>query len=253
MGNDYTLLIKGSYSIYFNPRSRVGNDLSIPQVSIYNIQFQSTFPRGERRYFKIRELRKRQFQSTFPRGERLHSPRKPCFFIRISIHVPAWGTTLSILQNTSRTPYFNPRSRVGNDSKNGANDLKPWISIHVPAWGTTGTGYYYPGGGPISIHVPAWGTTETIPNSPGVKKFQSTFPRGERQLRQDSLTIQIQFQSTFPRGERPVVLGAGLAITADFNPRSRVGNDEGGASPLDWIKGFQSTFPRGERPNSTVT
>ena len=99
-------------------------------------------------------------------------------------------------------------------------------------------------------------------------RFQSTFPRGERQLRQDSLTIQIQFQSTFPRGERPVVLGAGLAITADFNPRSRVGND--GKTDQGWnftrisihvpawgttkylyqyfaSSVFQSTFPRGER------
>ena len=120
----------------FNPRSRVGNDLSIPQVSIYNIQFQSTFPRGERRYFKIRELRKRQFQSTFPRGER---------------RCKNW--IYSVTEN------FNPRSRVGNDKRRSLRRLGWKISIHVPAWGTTPANAETGRTEAISIHVPAWGTT----------------------------------------------------------------------------------------------
>ena len=57
----------------------------------------------------------------------------------------------------------------------------------------------------ISIHVPAWGTTES-----------DAYPK-----------LITKFQSTFPRGERP----PGNEATEDpndyFNPRSRVGNDDG--------------------------
>ena len=33
----------------------------------------------------------------------------------ISIHVPAWGTTIETVPITSGSGDFNPRSRVGND------------------------------------------------------------------------------------------------------------------------------------------
>ena len=99
-------------------------------------QFQSTFPRGERRSghdshrgsvdFNPRSLvgndhvffclssDNTQFQSTFPRGER------PC------------GLLLSCLPR-----YFNPRSLVGNDIMSSMYFSTSWISIHVPSWGTT--------------------------------------------------------------------------------------------------------------------
>ena len=99
---------------YFNPRSRVGNDvIDFPSRSSIFI-FQSTFPRGER---QMRYLFLLRLQS-------------------ISIHVPAWGTTIApftipitlLFQSTfprgerliiSFLPVFrknfNPRSRVGND------------------------------------------------------------------------------------------------------------------------------------------
>ena len=120
------------------------------------------------------------------------------------------------------------------------------ISIHVPAWGTTGALPFFVDLWGISIHVPAWGTT----------KFRQTH------------TTHWLFQSTFPRGERPECPGDQGEII-NFNPRSRVGNDDldiaysrnagisihvpawgttlgqlGIRKPLK----FQSTFPRGERP-----
>ena len=63
-----------SLRLNFNPRSRVGNDTCL-LCSRHGT---------------------RQFQSTFPRGE-----RPACIFVKttsslISIHVPAWGTTLSL-------------------------------------------------------------------------------------------------------------------------------------------------------------
>ena len=56
---------------------------------------------------------------------------------KISIHVPAWGTT-------NGKPY----------------SCTCWtISIHVPAWGTTKIKEAFLSLPEISIHVPAWGTT----------------------------------------------------------------------------------------------
>ena len=75
----------------FNPRSLVGNDggsilsVSYTQISIHvpswgttihrhaevdYVQFQSTFPRGERPGITMTFTRALPFQSTFPRGER---------------------------------------------------------------------------------------------------------------------------------------------------------------------------------------
>ena len=103
-----------SQSLHFNPRSRVGNDghwlvsqENITQISIHVPAWGTTF-RIHRTYIT------QQFQSTFPRGERRHrgSPFTVCLYFNprsrvgndvgawlssirfcISIHVPAWGTT----------------------------------------------------------------------------------------------------------------------------------------------------------------
>ena len=142
VGNDrlYTSVLH--IIAYFNPRSRVGNDAESMKKIMDEIIFQSTFPRGERR------------KNTFDLPDRK----------RISIHVPAWGTT-----------------RLSQASEDGVH-----ISIHVPAWGTTAadakkTGdelfqSTFPRGerrdqlekrrpdNHISIHVPAWGTTANFNN-----------------------------------------------------------------------------------------
>ena len=57
--------------------------------------------------------------------------------VSISIHVPAWGTTLL----------------------KGVIEPVIGISIHVPAWGTTMQNAVPKQVTTISIHVPAWGTT----------------------------------------------------------------------------------------------
>ena len=144
---------------YFNPRSRVGNDSARRGYSQSCAEFQSTFPRGERLYEMIGKALARKisihvpawgttmipekcfwrmaFQSTFPRGERLnqvpglHTIKKfqstfprgerqdslycAVILCNISIHVPAWGTTVSSIFSVLPGSYFNPRSRVGND------------------------------------------------------------------------------------------------------------------------------------------
>ena len=168
----------------------------------------------------------RTFQSTFPRGERHPVDKKERLINGISIHVPAWGTTISRMLGT----------------------LKPIISIHVPAWGTTTLCLLTWTGQLISIHVPAWGTTSSGKSYLRVYSvFQSTFPRGERRipmmghpklilyfnprsrvgndlvcdvwLRVDIISIHVPAWGT-------TWLGAnGYDNDDDFNPRSRVGND----------------------------
>ena len=99
----------------FNPRSRVGNDFFLDNIqTIFHISihvpawgttisivfcvyieiFQSTFPRGERQCIRKLLTQKLIFQSTFPRGERQEYNPIENYDRKISIHVPAWGTTI---------------------------------------------------------------------------------------------------------------------------------------------------------------
>ena len=167
----------------FNPRSRVGNDEAADGTILNLMQFQSTFPRGERQTYRFRIAT----------------------ISWISIHVPAWGTTCLKKLKMPIVTYFNPRSRVGNDEEYGG------IVDKVKVFQST-----FPRGErqtcssisqllrSISIHVPAWGTTG---HEAAVRQmqssFQSTFPRGERHGGSVMSTNNNKFQSTFPRGERP--------------------------------------------------
>ena len=99
----------------------------------------------------------------------------------ISIHVPAWGTTkyLFIMYGIVK------------------------ISIHVPAWGTTLLISTLAVSSTISIHVPAWGTTE---QEKALRERRQDFnPRsrvGNDKNRGNDMLFWFEFQSTFPRGER---------------------------------------------------
>ena len=124
--------------------------------------FQSTFPQGERqesgiifrssRSFNPRSRKGNDpknfhlrlavcpFQSTFPQGERRESITASYTSVKVSIHVPARGTTRTI----SCAVWL---SRV---------------SIHVPARGTTQQKEDRQERSAVSIHVPARGTTAPV-------------------------------------------------------------------------------------------
>ena len=72
-GTTVDIIPANGYLMNFNPRSRVGNDEGNTSGASGLIAFQSTFPRGERRQGN-------------PGNFTVQA---------ISIHVPAWGTTLS--------------------------------------------------------------------------------------------------------------------------------------------------------------
>ena len=150
----------------------------------------------------------------------------------ISIHVPAWGTTGRFtFQIYSRCISIHVPA-WGTTRPLTAHRRSCYISIHVPAWGTTDYRVDVSKSFGISIHVPAWGTTRS-------GCFPIHFPLyfnprsrvGNDSVSDGDILPFWKFQSTFPRGERQhhrVPLSEHL----NFNPRSRVGNDNLKTVPL---------------------
>ena len=187
----------------FNPRSRKGNDLSCPTRRKNTLLFQSTFPQGERQYELPSKASSVVFQSTFPQGERLSICSPSSYPLAVSIHVPARGTTSSILYMLSQKRVsIHVPARGTTRYALIFHSLSP-VSIHVPARGTTSWIALALIFSRVSIHVPARGTTFPCSRSVRVYEFQSTFPQGERRLHDCIYVVQKVFQSTFPQGERP--------------------------------------------------
>ena len=121
----------------FNPRSRVGNDIFATGSALIACYFNPRSRGGNDDRF-----------IPFPD------------FVAISIHVPAWGTTIMAAILAPLNLNFNPRSRVGNDRSscaetNDINDFNQRSRV----------------GNDCKV-----GDTVYVPT-----RFQSTFPRGERQ------------------------------------------------------------------------
>ena len=186
-----------------------------------------------------------RFQSTFPRGERR--------FLRGGSRLVSYFNPRSLVGNDAidikfYVPKidFNPRSLVGNDEQAEARQWQHAISIHVPSWGTTActsieTGVdlfqsTFPRGErrqlrkilhktkQISIHVPSWGTTQCLANTRRMRLFQSTFPRGERPETSPGHPAPGHFNPRSLVGNDLHDL-VSLAGQHYFNPRSLVGND----------------------------
>ena len=100
----------------------------------------------------------------------------------VSIHAPAWGATLETSVPIVIRLGFNPRTRMGCDTRNPvtlvqgkqfqsthphgvrqeitqAHDLTIKVSIHAPAWGATAVQTAAFTRFKVSIHAPAWGAT----------------------------------------------------------------------------------------------
>ena len=81
---------------------------------------------------------------------------------RVSIHVPARGTT-EMLSKTDSCKQFQSTFPRGERHKRGkSNGSALDVSIHVPARGTTQTLGVVPYDNLVSIHVPARGTTLSL-------------------------------------------------------------------------------------------
>ena len=189
--------------------------------------FQSTFPRGERRWSGCNAGLVWGF------NPRSHEGNDKCLCIilqYLSCFNPRSHEGNDKLDSVldASFPCFNPRSHEGNDCV--ALREAPYqlhVSIHVPTRGTTRMNITELWSIWVSIHVPTRGTTLLACELLRYHTFQSTFPRGERQAETRSILLVRAFQSTFPRGERHVqgLLEAGK-VGQGFNPRSHEGNDE---------------------------
>ena len=123
--------------VNFNPRSRMGSDLSSFGLRLYVIVFQSTLPHGER-------------------PNKTDNTKKQ---VIISIHAPAWGATIPWMY-AIRGPMISIHAPAWGATKHGriavfCSD----ISIHAPAWGATYSLRLLRDCFRISIHAPAWGAT----------------------------------------------------------------------------------------------
>ncbi len=191
----------------FNPRPRVGGDLFTLVNRSFCFTFQSTPPRGGRHpHLSLQNPHPPSFNPR-PRvgGDKL-SINCLSLFSLFQSTPPRGGRRVSERSSLQLEFSFNPRPRVGGDVASGRyipshrmfQSTPPrggrlWknvngisgkvVSIHAPAWGATTTkstiGYSFA----VSIHAPAWGATKIAPGAMVRFRFQSTPPRGGRQLR----------------------------------------------------------------------
>ena len=121
----------------------------------------------------------------------------------ISIHAPTRGATYNGAKYFIHCADFNPRSHEGSDGNMLLQLLSTVISIHAPTRGAT---YAQSATENVDVYFnPRSHEGSDLRQSASTcqKSFQSTLPRGERQLLQVTLPVSIGFQSTLPRGERP--------------------------------------------------
>ena len=144
--------------------------------------FQSTPPRGWRRYVEMANATAKIFQSTPPRGWRRYPP----------------------YQYSCVSPYFNPLHHEGGDLLASTAPLKLTVFQSTPPRGWR----QRDGGDCLADHVISiHSTTRVETSSDGaitadIIKFQSTPPRGWRLQNQRGFWEFQEFQSTPPRGWR---------------------------------------------------
>ena len=125
---------------YFNPRSRMGSDLTTRGMPTAMNKFQSTLPHGERRSCHLSMLLiMRRISIHAPAwGATVDARLVPIDYAIISIHAPAWGATVHTVQMAlngfqSTLPHGERLLQLYQRYP----DMK--ISIHAPAWGATAT------------------------------------------------------------------------------------------------------------------
>ena len=232
----------------FNPRAHAGRDSSGNFRSSVRATFQSTRPRGARRWQAAHKGKTMRFQSTRPRGARLSiRPRAAISMFQSTrprgARRAAWPAAVQRRRFQSTRPRgarpapawpawfpparFNPRAHAGRDPMYGLDRLAehPFQSTRPR--------------GARRVHV-------DVPNE--TPKFQSTRPRGARRQCCPTCRRSTRFQSTRPRGARPATLRRPerrLCVSIHAPTRGATGAR---AMCRRLLPGFQSTRPRGARP-----
>ena len=121
------------------------------------------------------------------------------------------------------------------------------VSIHVPTRGTTFICNLIADRAKVSIHVPTRGTTWSRNDDQlRISGFNPRSHEGNDKSVMTWLRVSFLFQSTFPRGERQVCddLGASqYSVSIHVPTRGTTLPTEEELAEAE----FQSTFPRGER------
>jgi len=210
----------------FNPRARVGRDISIASTSWYGICFNPRARVGRDPRYDGRKARRGGFNPRARVGRDVLCP-----FLRrsnhpVSIHAPAWGATFTFQPNSLASDSFNPRARVGRDSVEVSMEYTEKVSIHAPAWGATG-GRNSPRHWQRCFNPRARVGRDAFAKTlaDGRDVFQSTRPRGARPPPAPEVLAPVLFQSTRPRGARQPLSQASSIRQDCFNPRARVGRD----------------------------
>ena len=99
----------------FNPRTRVGCDAYCISTWIVLPSFQSTHPRGVRRFWRWRRRHGHHVSIHAPAWGATRPDRQKRRQPGVSIHAPAWGATDTRTPVSTATHCFNPRTRVGCD------------------------------------------------------------------------------------------------------------------------------------------
>ena len=187
---------------YFNPRTREGCDL-------------------KKQYKRTKTT---SFQSTHPRRVRLATCLMVDKMVRISIHAPAKGATISGRRFRTACTYFNPRTREGCD--NQLHQLTERVHYFNPRTreGCDRTQYHK-----------LWHTCNY---------FNPRTREGCDLRKAIQFKYFMIFQSTHPRRVRLKVLSFYLLTTIYFNPCTREGCDTATTKILCVKRRFQSTHPR---------
>ncbi len=210
----------------FNPRPRAGGDGLGSMHRTWSDGFQSTPPRGGRRY--VRRAHSHDIQSFNPRPRAGGDVGSACAPRRqdVSIHAPARGATAGpasrrsawrcfnprpraggdpeLLERIHRHPRFNPRPRAGGDARPHTDCLGSYrFQSTPPRGGRHSPASPTPSLRSVSIHAPARGATDAVHLAPPNDGRFNPRPRagGDRLLAIHTAAL-IAFQSTPPRGGR---------------------------------------------------
>ena len=172
--------------------------------------FQSTLPRGERQSEYNSLFSQIKFQSTLPRGERPISNWKNGVSVIFQSTLPRGERRRLVLWNREVITYFNPRSHEGSDLVQNWHLTALWVFQSTLPRGerrytaskpTDNLLYFNPRSHEgsddngtefldqqalISIHAPTRGATYNRRKQTWYSLFQSTLPRGERRLLNES-------------------------------------------------------------------
>ena len=158
VGSDNQCHIVPHYFSNFNPRSRVGSDADLQQVVALLGDFN---PRSRVGSDKIVNglIEKHRISIRAPAWGATSSSISQSVRSSISIRAPAWGATQSCISCIWLYRYFNPRSRVGSDSKITYCTILNFYFNPRSRVGSDGTKTEEILNIGISIRAPAWGAT----------------------------------------------------------------------------------------------